>query len=182
MKNHKLKARLGLILITVLLISVSGCNYSNPSGPYTTSEIVGKLSKVRNPIPVYELKPESSYTDVVPIFYYYDDGSVTELRTFFISRRTGAQGTRIAKMRTSLKPPPLDDALNNAKRVTVLWDDKSTASTCDFTPGTFYPDSLTGDPYQTCLVWWSGDYTFLVYSVKSLAETLDLVNSLAQVK
>ncbi len=178
---HKRKIRLGLILIT-LLAFVSGCDYPGVSGPYSTAEIGSKLDQIKSTLPIYVPRSESPYADIALSFYYYYNGSSVELRTFFFSRGHGGQSPRIAKMMTSWMPPALDDALKDSEHVMVRWANESTASTCKFTPGTVRRDSFPGDPYKTCVVWWSGEHTFLFYSALPLDETLVLINSLVKIR
>lgn len=169
-------------MIAMLLLLMTACSNPDASDTSSVKEITEKLAKFNDVIPIYVPKSGSSYGDVVPGFYYSNDGSTTFLRTVFFPNGQGGQTTRIAKMITSILMPTLDDAMTGSRKVKVSWANQSNASTCAFTSGTVFRDSLPGSPYQTCLVWQSGKYWFLFYSVLPLDETLLLVNSLEEVK
>ena len=180
---HQRRVGPGPVFVMLFLAFACGCNI-NPlgmSGPYTESEIIRRLDNNNNILPVYGSKFGAN-SDILLSFYFYSEGFDSRLMTFFFRKRGGQQGNRIAKMIISLRPPAMDDALSNSRRVMVSWANGSSASTCVFTPGTISRDSLPGDPYQTCVVWRSGEYSFLFYSVMPLEETLNLINSLERIR
>lgn len=179
MKKGIVELCFSFLSITTVLGLSSGCSTSYLSGPYSTSEISRELDRVRTKIPIYIPKPDSPFSTFTPIFYYYDDGSTADLRTFFMDQD---KKVRIAKMRTATTPPPLDGAIAETQGATVEWANAQSTRICNFTPMTIYRDSMSGDPYQTCIVWWSDNYTFLFYSTLSLDETLTLVNTLERIR
>lgn len=166
--------------ITLLLALISSCSYVFPgvSGPYSISEITNRLHAANSTLPVYKLDSSFSYPNGILSFYYDNQGFDSRLTTFIFQNE---HESRVARMVVSLRPPALDDAMTGSKPVTVLWASNSTAYTCVFTPGTVARDSMAGDPYQTCLVWRSGDYSFLFYSALPLDESVELINSFEKV-
>lgn len=177
MRSDIIKLCLCSLWISAALASSGGCSASNTSGPYSTSQISPELDRVETNIPIYVPKPNSAYADLAPAFYYYNDGSEQDVTTFFMRDSQGEQ-VRVAKMRTAVTPGALDGAVGHHPDMMVEWADGRSAQVCDFTPETIRRDSMPGDPYQTCLVWWAADYSFLFYSTMPLDQTLILVNSL----
>jgi hypothetical protein len=181
MKSEIAKLCFGCLSILAILVFTNGCSPATPTGPFSTTEISVELGRVRTTIPVYVPKPGSPYSNIIPIFYYYNDSSENQLQTFFMQDIRGKL-IRIAKLRTASIPPALDDAIVENQKATIEWADARSTKVCRFTPMTVYRDSMPGDPYQTCLVWWSDNYTFLFYSTLPLDETLTLINALERIR
>lgn len=178
MMKHPIGFRF-VLASAILLTLLSSCGNSNRcyDFPCSSSQILMRLAEARNPIPVYV--PNAADPDVISTFYYVDNGSEAMLVTIFTSN---GQKSRIARMVTSPSMGNLDGALENSREVTVTWANDSRGITCALIPGTYVDDSLQGSPYQTCLVWKSGEHWFRLYSTLPLSEAIRLVNSLEKVR
>lgn len=169
-------------LVTVALLfttTQSGCTSTRSYGPYSSSEVAAKLDQLKVSEPVFTPPLDSSLASV---FYYIDLVSDGWLVMYLGATTSNGSVTRVAKLRTSLLGPALDGAMENSRNVSIAWANGANASTCSPRPDIFPGDEFSGTSYQTCLVWRSGRYWFLLYSILQLDETIALANSLERIR
>ncbi len=161
-----------LVVLTSACISTKDCN----DHPCSSTAMLTRVAEDHRSLPVFVLKANSFYSDLV-LTYYYDAFDERRVRTYFGSSQ---RGPHIAEMITSWFLEGMDGAMSQSRRVVVDWANGSSASTCKVIPSNF-PDDWYAT-YQTCLVWKKGDLYYRFYSTLSLDETLGIINSLEEVK
>jgi hypothetical protein len=177
--NGRARLNTSILRNFLIILVLSGCGRSAKS-PLSIDEALSEGVLV----PVHHLASDSAtdYENLDVVYYYYFDSSPeVRLDTFFTLENSEGGRVRVARMSTYNLNGQLvnTDETKGGPPVSITWAREGKGFPCKVLSRAYRNDSISGDPFRSCLYWLDEDlYQYKFYSVWSLEETVRFVNSL----